>query len=135
VSLFRRCTGIVLQFAVLVMPLVGSGARCDDDSHASHMSMSGMSMPGMPDMADMPDMPGMQMPGGESDEAPLPDPDCTLPWSGGRCDSMASCAPGAMTVERPAIVAAVATGHDEPAGPTYGLRSVTRTPETTPPRA
>lgn len=110
------------------MPLVGTGFPCDDAGHSSHMDMD------MTDMS-MPDMPGMPMPGDDRDDAKGSHSDCSFPWSPGECQSMASCAPSAMTVEEPTAALMVAVAHDEPVARYEGLRSVSRAPEPPPPRA
>ena len=76
-------------------PLVGSGGRCDDDDHAAHMDMADMSMPGMP------------MSGDGANGSTDSHSGCSLPWSPAQCQSMTSCAPSAMAVEQPAVVANV----------------------------
>ena len=108
----------------MIMPLVGSGFRCDDSAaHDTHMDMTDMSMPGMP------------MPGDDGDDSTDSHSDCSSPWSGGECQSMASCAPNAMSVEQQSAAAIVFVAHDEPIARHLGLRSVTRAPEPPPPRA
>lgn len=125
-SIFRRFTAVVLQCAVLIMPLVGSGFRCDsNEGHASHMDM---------DMSDM-SMPGMPMPGDGANGPTESHSDCSLPWSSGECQSMTSCAPSVMTVEQRTVEAVIAVSHDEPVLRDEGLRSVARAPEPPPPRA
>ena len=140
-SLFHRFTAIVLQCAVLALPLTSGALRCEDGAgHSAHMdmdmadmSMPGMSMPGMsmPGMS----MPGMPMPGDGADGSANSHSDCSLPWSSGPCQSMASCAPGAMSIEQPTIGATIGVARDEPTLPGHDLRSVTRAPEPPPPRA
>lgn len=123
-SLFRRFTAIVLQCAVVAMPLTSGALRCEDDAgHSVHMDMADMSMPGMP------------MPGDAGDGSTDSHSDCSFPWSSGECQSMTSCAPSAMSVEQPTVAAIVALAHDEPMLPAHDLRSVTRAPEPPPPRA
>lgn len=123
-SILRGFTAIVLQCAVLAMPLTSGSIRCDNDAgHAAHMDVAGMSMPGMP----MPSDGG----NGSSDSHS----DCSLPWPPGQCQSMTSCAPSAMSVEQATAVASVVMAHEEPMQKDHGLRSVTRAPEPPPPRA
>lgn len=129
-SIIRRATAIVLQCTVLIMPLVGSGFRCDSNAgHASHMGMD-MAM----DMSDL-SMPGMPMPGDGGNGSTESHSDCSFPWSAGECQSMTSCAPNAMTVEQPTVATVILVSHDEPVLRDEGLRSVTRAPEPPPPRA
>jgi hypothetical protein len=85
-------------------------------------------------MADMPmDMP-MDMPA-NSGEPSDSHSDCSLPWSLGGCQLMTSCAPSAIAVEAATLSAFVSVAHDEPASRDEQLRSVTRSPESPPPRA
>lgn len=124
--IIRRFTGIALQCAVMIMPLVGSGFRCDTSAgHASHMDM---------EMADM-SMPGMPMPADGANGSTESHPDCSFPWPSGECHSMTSCAPSVMSVEQPTVAAIIAVSHDEPVLRGEDLRSVTRAPEPPPPRA
>ena len=111
----------------MIMPLVGSGVRCDDNAaHGAHMDLADMSMA---------DMPGMPMPINGENGSTDTHQDCSLPWSSGLCQSMASCAPSAMTVEQATLVAHVIGAHDEPILKAQWLRSVIRAPEPPPPRA
>ena len=127
-TLFRRLTAIVLQFAVVAMPLSGGSIRCDDAGHDARMDMAELPM------SDM-SMPGMPMPGDSDDSSSGSHSDCSLPWSSGECQSMTSCVPSAMRVEPATVIARVAISHDEPVLKAQGLRSVIRAPEPPPPKA
>lgn len=109
-TILRRLTAVVLQCAVVAMPLSSGFIRCDDAGHSAHMDMADVSMPDM-SMAGMP-MPGMPMPG-NGDSSSDSHSDCSLPWSSGECQSMMSCAPSAMSVEQATVVANVIGAHED----------------------
>ena len=119
----RRLVAVILQCALIAMPMISGAIRCDGDGHAAHMDMAGMQTPGMP------------MGGHESPEHRDSSSDCSLPWAPGPCESMSSCAMPVMNVEPVSVVAAGSLGDDRPIVQERDSHSVTRAPETPPPRA
>ena len=116
------------------MSVVGRGYVCDaHEGHAAHMAMGDMAM-GNIAMADLPmgnmpmDMPGHSTGGQDADA------DCTFPSSLAGCESMTSCAQSANVVDSPTIASPMRS-NDEPTRFVHELRSVTRSPESPPPRA
>ncbi len=112
----RRLTALLLQAALLTLPLTGAHAECLDDHTA---------------MSDMADMPGMTMPDGADASHHECPADTAL-----HCNSMVVCGPTLMVVEAvfaaPAAPAGMIEALDFPRDP---LLSVTRAPEPPPPRA
>jgi hypothetical protein len=107
------------------MALVGSGYACDTDtSHTAHMAMAGMPMDDMPM--------NMPMNGGDQSNSHS---DCSFPWALGGCQFMTSCAPNAIVVDGATATALATVAHDEPTSRDEQWRSVTRSPESPPPRA
>ncbi|MGH7636916.1 MAG: hypothetical protein ACREOK_04630 [Gemmatimonadaceae bacterium] len=91
-------------------------------------------------MADMPmDMPmgdtPMDMAGHSDRQGSDSGSDCTFPSSLAGCESMASCAQNALAVDAPVIVASDTRSDDDSTWFIQQLRSVTRSPESPPPRA
>ena len=122
--------GVALLSALVAMSLAGSGYACGArESHLSHMAAAEMPMGDMP--MDMP----MDTPGHDSGEQSGSPSDCSFPWSLGACDAMASCAPNAMAADISAASALAFMEHDEPSFRVDHLRSVSRSPESPPPRA
>ena len=114
-TILRRCIGVLLQAALLVLPLNSARAMCADD-HAA--------------MAGMPDMPGMTMP----NDAGSGHHECPADASQS-CDSMLACAAVVMDVAPTHAVPLPPVGaHVELRSPRDPL-SVTRAPEPPPPRA
>ena len=111
----RRLTALLLQAALLALPLSGARADCSGD-HAA--------------MTDMAKMPGMTMP----DRTDASHHDCPADMAL-HCDSMLVCGPTLMVVEpvytAPAAQASMIEALDFPRDPL----SVTRAPEPPPPRA
>lgn len=111
----RRLTALLLQAALLALPLSGAHADCSVD-HAA--------------MTEMADMPGMTMPDG-SDAGHQECPASTA----AQCDGMLVCNPIVMVVEPleagPSVPAGIIEALDVPRDPL----SVTRAPEPPPPRA
>lgn len=128
---------MLVQLSLVASWVGASGFACDlDDAHAAHVTamagrnMAGMDMAGM-DMPGMPDMPRAGKNGGKGPSGT----ECSFPWSAGDCTDMTSCAPAALSVPLPALVASAEPPHGEPAWLAEPLRSVSRTPEPPPPRA
>ena len=118
-----RPVAVLLSFVLLQLVLVESGYAC---GITSDRSSTGASMPGMP-------MPG------DTNQQPAPSDDhqapCRFPWAPNGCQSMAPCAPTALTVssfavapEAPAPVALVELLVLPPL-------SISLAPELPPPRA
>lgn len=128
----RRCIALLVQLCLIVTWVGASGFACDSsDAHAEHMTaMGGTDMADM-DMAGMPDMPR----GGDHGADGPTGTECSEPWSAGDCTDMTSCAPAALSVPLPALVASAEPPHREPVWLGAQLRSVVRTPEPPPPRA
>lgn len=129
----RRAAAVLVQLSLVTSWVGASGVACDlNDAHALHMAaMAGTDMAGM-DMAGMPDTPRA---GDNGDDEGHSGTECSLPWSAGDCTDMTSCAPAALSVPLPALVASTEPPHGEPAWLAVQLRSVARTPEPPPPRA
>lgn len=111
----RRLTALLLQAALLVLPLSGARAACSGD-HGAAM--------------DMADMPGMQMPDG-SDAGHRECPASTA----AQCEGMLVCSPIVMVVEPLFAANSVPAGMTEAADCPRDPLSVTRAPEPPPPRA
>lgn len=112
-----------MTFVLLQLVLVESGYACrmDTSEMPSGGSMVGMQTPGDETMAP---------PQHEQDEAP-----CRFPWAPGGCQSMAPCAPAAVTVA--AVEALAACDAAVTAWQLVQLAPppVTQAPELPPPRA
>jgi hypothetical protein len=103
--------------------------------HSAITAVASMDMPGDMPMADMPgmDMSGaQQQPGGESghDHAP-----CTFPWAPDGCQSMAPCAPTALTSHAEALRVLHAVPSPVASLDVRTPASIKSPPELPPPRA
>ena len=127
----RRAAAVLVQLSLIATWVGAGGFACDLDAHAAHMTaMAGADMAGM-DMARMPDMPRA----GDNGDEGHSGTECSLPWSAGDCSDMTSCAPAALSVPLPALVASAEPPYSESAWLAEQLRSVARAPEPPPPRA
>ena len=111
----RRLTALLLQAALLVLPLSGARAACSGD-HAAAM--------------DMAEMPGMTMP----DDSDAGHQECPA-HTAAQCEGMLVCSPVVMVVEPLLAAYSVADGKTEVADCPRDPLSVTRAPEPPPPRA
>ena len=128
----RQATGLLASVFMLHLVLVGSGFACImpamDAMHG--MAMSGSHQPmGGADIAAKPGVP-------ESDESSAPaDTACDFPWAPDGCQSMAPCAPTALTVTRSVVPTPLAMHQDVAWLAVLAPPSLRTPPELPPPRA
>ena len=114
----RRFTALLLQAALLALPLTGMRANCP----AGHESMA--------DMSGMANMPGMSMPDSGNDDHHECPADVAL-----HCDNMLLCGAALMVVEPFAVVGQITPGTAAALQIPRDPLSVTRAPEPPPPRS
>lgn len=111
----RRLTALLLQAALLALPLSGARADCSVD-HAA--------------MTDMADMPGMTMP----DDSDAGHQECHASTAA-QCEGMLVCSATVMVAESLPAAASAPAGLVEALDVPRDPLSVTRAPEPPPPRA
>jgi hypothetical protein len=132
----RRVTALVTTLLLAHLVWVGSGFACvvPATGHSAVAVMAGMDMSGDMPTADMVgmDMSATQHPGGESgpDHAP-----CTFPWAPDGCQSMAPCAPTALSSHAEALRVLHAVPSPVASLDVRTPPSVKSPPELPPPRA
>lgn len=124
-SRFVRAAAGILVVALLQLVLLESGYAClaMSDGSAAGATMAGMTMPGESGSSDRPAGDGQE-------QAP-----CEFPWAPNGCQSIAPCAPAAVTVASAPAVSAFLL-HDAPMTLVQlAPAAPSRAPELPPPRA
>jgi len=123
-SRFARATAMTLVVALLQLVLLESGYAClAMPGSPGDGAMAGMSMPAQGDLATNP---------AHSGEGQAP---CEFPWAPNGCQTMAPCAPAAVTTVATQEAPYVSLGARPPMLAELAPSSPSRAPELPPPRA
>jgi hypothetical protein len=121
-----RPVAFLLSFVLLQLVLVESGYACrmPMDGAPQGSAMAGMQMPGSADHS--PSAPAQH----DQQESP-----CRFPWAPNGCQTMAPCAPAAVTVASTVIASFVPAGNAPEQLVLLAPPALTSAPELPPPRA